>query len=188
MPPAREEAGRDMFSQQLEGWGGHQLAHHWGSFSLLWTVSTASPTFPIHTSARKIPALQHCKVCQETTLLEVFQPLHPMSLLPSSFWDSLMKSLSLSSSNIKLSKALRSMPKATSPTGQQFITCRSWSLWGRGSYQIFLTNYNSSRLQLWNSNEIILWLTVTTTRESVSKAHSVRKAENHSIRDSINMH
>jgi hypothetical protein len=41
-----------------------------------------------------------------------------------------------------------------------------------------------AKLQLWGSNEITLWLGVSTTRGTVLKGHCIRKAEKHRHRQS----
>jgi hypothetical protein len=74
---------------------------------------------------------------------------------------------------------------------QQFLTCGSWPLWGSNDPFKFchlrpLENTNIciilimvAKLQLWSSNERILWFGVTTTLGTVFKSHNIRKVENY---------
>ena len=75
---------------------------------------------------------------------------------------------------------------------KQFSTCESWPLvWGNHmtllqgphirylAYQIFTLQFTTvSKLQLWGSNKILLWLEITTTRGTILKSHRATKVEN----------
>jgi hypothetical protein len=64
-----------------------------------------------------------------------------------------------------------------------FLTCGSkpFGDWISDILNVYITIYNSIKLQLWSSSEIILWFWggVITTRGVVLKGQCIRKVENH---------
>ena len=58
------------------------------------------------------------------------------------------------------------------------VVLKLWVMTPWGSH-IRLWFITVSKLQLWRSNEIMLWLGVSITRGTVLKGHSIRKVENH---------
>lgn len=63
------------------------------------------------------------------------------------------------------------------------------NLWVQGSLgvthqlscilDIYTTNHDSSKVTVWSSNELVLWLGVITTWRTVLKSHGLREVENH---------
>lgn len=61
---------------------------------------------------------------------------------------------------------------------QQFSICGSWPLWCPMP-DTYISIQNITKLQLYNSDKVILWLGVTTARQNVLKGCRIKKVENH---------